>query len=469
VIEKFRFPSFKTKILRHVFIPLAITWILGTATTMMVASYFVQKAHDRSLLDDAYLISSRVLEIDEYNERKIKLNLTSQDLSTVLFDPVESIYFAIYDPDGKWVAGHGGLTLQLKAAEKKPAFTEYNYQGKSLRSITLHHQTDPDFYVVMAQTTTGRDSMLENLLYISILPQIFILLLLLLWLRKMIRDDLQPLSDLEDNMRHRDSNNLNPLNLDAKVSDIQKLCNSFNSLMSRIQEQVKAQREFSGNIAHEMRTPLAGIRALAEYGVKNQSPEVMKDQLVAILGTQDKASRLIDQLIALALADEARNSVVLETIALDEVARDTLIRFLPRADAMGIDLGGMGLDAPCNIKAHRPLLEGILNNLIDNAMRHGCDFSNQKPNITVAIVKTIYANEPIQLRVIDEGSGLSNEQKQQALARWSKGKKTAESSNGSGLGLSIVSEYARLMNAQFSLEDNPQSKGLMACVRFLPA
>ena len=105
-------PSLASRVLRHVMLPLALTWLAGTVVALGVAHFFTQKAFDRSLQDDAYLLATHV----KLDGARLALDLTSREVGTVLFDPVETTVFAITGADGMLLAGHAGLPLPPAAA-----------------------------------------------------------------------------------------------------------------------------------------------------------------------------------------------------------------------------------------------------------------------------------------------------------------------------------------------------------------
>jgi two-component system, OmpR family, sensor histidine kinase TctE len=237
---------------------------------------------------------------------------------------------------------------------------------------------------------------------------------------------------------------------------------AVNALLTRIAQSVQAQREFSGNVAHELRTPLAGIRALADYGLRHTDPQVWREQLQGIAHSQERASHLVDQLLALALADEAQQSLVREPVALDVLVGEAVLRFLPRADAAGVDLGARGVEQPVQVMGGAALIEGVLNNLLDNALRYGRAPEGES-HITVAVHE---APQAVVLSVSDNGPGVSAAQMQQLTKRWVQGSAGEALKEGSGLGLAIVSEYARLLGAQVSMQGEAPS-GLRVSLTFL--
>ena len=440
-------PSLRNRLLRHVLVPLAITWLLGSALVVAIASYFAQQAFDRALLDDAYLVASHVRKSGD-GSTNLDLSLSAQEIRTVLFDQSESLYFAVLNADGSLLAGHVGLRPAQLDANLKPRFSSVDYQGHVLRSVTIHRSQPGDFYVVMAQTTTSRDHLLQRLLTFSIVPQLLLLLLLAAWLKRAIEDDLVPLAQLESAVGQRDARDLTPVTVSATTRDVQRLGQAVNDLLARIAASVQAQREFSGNVAHELRTPLAGIRALTDYGLRQSDPQVWREQLVGIGQSQARASHLVDQLLALALADEAHHTLEQKPVALDALVSDAVLRFLPRADAAGVDLGARGVEQPVWVFANVALVEGILNNLIDNALRYG-RAPEGEAHITVSVVD---APQVVVLSVIDNGPGVTPEQLQKLTQRWVQGSAGEALKEGSGLGLAIVSAYVRLLGAKVCMQ-----------------
>jgi two-component system sensor histidine kinase TctE len=440
-------PSLRNRLLRHVLVPLAITWLLGSALVVAIASYFAQQAFDRALLDDAYLVASHVRKSGD-GSTNLDLTLSAQEIRTVLFDQSESLYFAVLNADGSLLAGHVGLRPAQLDANLKPRFSSVDYQGHVLRSVTIHRSQPGDFYVFMAQTTTSRDHLLQRLLTFSIVPQLLLLLLLAAWLKRAIEDDLVPLAQLESAVGQRDARDLTPVTVSATTRDVQRLGQAVNDLLARIAASVQAQREFSGNVAHELRTPLAGIRALTDYGLRQSDPQVWREQLVGIGQSQARASHLVDQLLALALADEAHHTLEQKPVALDVLVSEAVLRFLPRADAAGVDLGARGVEQPVWVIANGALVEGILNNLIDNALRYG-RAPEGEAHITVSVVD---APQVVVLSVIDNGPGVTPEQLQKLTQRWVQGSAGEALKEGSGLGLAIVSAYVRLLGAKVSMQ-----------------
>lgn len=451
--------SLRTRLLRHVMIPLALTWLAGTAGALAVAHYFTARAFDRSLLDDAFMLASNVREQDG----QLQLQLTQREIDAVLFDQAEAIQFAVYDGLGRLVAGQSGLHALLLDDELSYQFHDLQVGGRTARAVTLRRDAPLPFFVVMTQTTRSRAALLQSVLLYSTVPQLLLLAGLALWLRSAIGRDTEPLAALEQTVNQRDEHDLAPIHVAARTRDVQQLGDSINSLLARLERSLRAQREFAGNVAHELRTPLAGIRALAEYGLKQKDPEAWREQLQRIAASQTRASRTVDQLLALALAEEARVGLALEPVALDELVRDAVLRFLGRADAAGVDLGALDADRSVSVMANITLVEGMLNNLIDNALRYGRPANGVEPAITIALETG--AGGEVVLSVSDNGPGLPPDQRAGLLARRAQGDAGQALGEGAGLGLAIVAQYAQLLHARLGLDEAPGG-GLRVSVSF---
>ncbi len=442
-------PSLRARLLRHVLVPLALTWFAGTAISVLVANGFTQRAFDRALLDDAYAIAANV----RLKGGALDLALTSRELKSVLFDQVETVYFAVVLPDGSVLSGNASLPAPPPREGEAYRFSDINFRGRALRAVRVQVSEPQVFEVITAQTVHARSAMLRSVLLYSVVSQLVLLGALAWWLRRAIQADLQPLAAFQAALAERDARGLEPVALQASTRDLQRLEGAVNGLLARVAESVRAQREFAGNVAHELRTPLAGIRALAAYGLSHKDPAVWHEQLAGVAASEARASHLVDQLLALALADEMRGAVPREPVALDELAREAVLRFLPRADAAGVDLGARGLEHPVVVQGQALLIEGVLSNLIDNALRYGRPLApDAAPRITVQIARQ---GDAVLLEVLDNGPGVDGGLRADLLRRWAQGREGERLGAGAGLGLAIVARHAELLGARLSLDAAP--------------
>lgn len=446
-----RAPTLTRRVLRNVLWPLALTWLLGTAIATGVANFLTDQAFDRAMLDDAHAVSANM----QSGERGPELLLSPREVTTVLFDQVEEVHFAVLRPDGSVIAGEADLKAPTPEGGMRFRFSNIAYRGKSLRVVVLTQETPGAFSVVIAQTTRERSALIERLLFYALTPQLLLLMLLAVWIWRGVRSDLRPLGALQHALDRRDADDLAPVAVVRTSREVERLGDAVNSLFERLGRSVAAQREFTGNVAHELRTPLAGIRALADYGLGQNDPAVWREQLKRVAMSEARASHLVDQLLALALADEAHAVQQRAPVRLAEVVEQTVLRHLARADARGVDLGARGIDdgTGATVQANVALIEGILDNLIDNAFRYG------GRTITVDLAGTV-------LSVVDDGPGIPPEAQRALLQRWAQGNAGLQLGQGAGLGLSIVARYAQLLGATFTLQNDMATGGLRASIAF---
>jgi two-component system sensor histidine kinase TctE len=367
------------------------------------------------------------------------------------------------------------------APQFAPRWRNGAYLGQDVRIVSLSRQLPAPHTVLVAQTTASRTAMLRRLLGFSLLPQLLLLALLAWWLRRQVEQDLKPLSHLQKAVERRDTSDLShvpaALTQDATSSNIEHLGLAINSLFDRLQLGIAAQREFSGNVAHELRTPLASIRLQAEQVLTQSTESATQSAIRKLLQSADQASHLIDQLLALAFANEMKSNVPLTLLDLTEVAHKVVLRHVPRAEANErrgvVDFGAEGLDSPVYVMGHRTLMEAVLDNLIDNAFRYGLSQEAGGSKITVAVT----VDQPsgcVYLQVIDQGKGLTAQEVTRLTQRWTQAERAADFAHtampdvgqGVGLGLAIVARYSELLQAPLSLLANPHGMGLCAQLKF---
>ena len=470
--------TLRQRLLQHVLTPLFLVWCIGTAVTVSIAYNFTLQAFDRALLDDAYALSAHV----RLQNGEPTLELSSRELASVLFDQSERVYFAVQRTDGTLLAGHAGLfdaardrtvaDAAIKVNEAAATFTlsDRAHQGLAVRAVTLPATVTKPWTIVVAQTTGSRTRLIERLLLWAVVPQAILLVALAAWLLRAIGHDLEPLNRLRLALQQRGTSDLSAIPTSGDTRDVAQLTEATNALMQRVDLGIQGQREFTGNVAHELRNPLAGIRALAEYGLRQNDPTVLREQLNAIAKSETRASHLIDQLLALALADEAREQLALVPVSINEIVEDSVADLLSRSGDMHVELSVSGLDQPVTALGNATLLKGCIANFLDNAVAYGKPGHPGKPgtpsngqslHIAIRVAPSAETGQ-ILLSVADNGPGLTQEQAARLQQRWARGQGSERLQGGAGLGLAIVARYAELLGAVFTLSTDGDSGGLCA-------
>lgn len=222
--------------------------------------------------------------------------------------------------------------------------------------------------------------------------------------------------------------------LDA-LCQMQALRDAAEEARRALERAIEQQKRFTANAAHELRTPLAVLRAR----IDGQPPSPERDALQCDV---DRMARLVEQLLAVARL-EARQVTLSDGVDLVAVARDTVARLFPLALSNGQELALMAPDRPVTVRGDAFALEDALRNLIDNALRHGP--SGETVEVTVS-------TDPPALEVADRGPGVPAAVRPHLFEPFGRG---ADSKGGAGLGLAIVAETAAIHDAAVTVADRP--------------
>jgi two-component system sensor histidine kinase QseC len=288
-----------------------------------------------------------------------------------------------------------------------------------------------DVRVFVAERIDARERIVRTALWGTLWPLALALPLLALLAWWAIRHGLAPLRALGRQLAARAPNALDPLERRDATPELAPLIEALNGLFARIEAMVQAERRFTADAAHELRTPIAAIRAQAQVALTESAEAPRRHALAATIEGCDRATRLVEQLLTLSRL-EAGAAVAMQSVDLAALARQVVGELAPRALSKEQDLG---LDAAtaCVVSGDPTLLAVLLRNLIDNALR----YSPRGARVDVAL----QANAGrVTLTVEDSGPGLDAGQADRLGQRFQRGLGHHES--GSGLGWSIVQRIA---------------------------
>jgi signal transduction histidine kinase len=255
----------------------------------------------------------------------------------------------------------------------------------------------------------------------------------------------------------RDPANLAPLDVGSPPREVAPLVASLNSLFERVQASMEHERRFTADAAHELRTPIAALRAQAEVALAADDEAQRRHALGGVIEGCDRAAHLIGQLLTLARLDPARAGSPDETADLAAVAREVAAMHAQAALERGLELS---VEAPGSaiVAAEPALLQILLRNVVDNAVRYAAGVGRE---IRIEVVD---GGHPV-CRIVDDGPGIPSEERGRLGERFHRGPGVSE--EGSGLGLSIVQRIADLCGATVTFETAPGGRGLCVTVHFL--
>ena len=309
---------------------------------------------------------------------------------------------------------------------------------------------------VMTHKIKLEDWLLRDIFWFVLLSQIVLVSLFTWVLISGVRSGLSSVTQLSQELRQRSIDDLQPLEVSGLPTEIAPVATHVNDLLLRLNESVQAQRRFIGHAAHQFRTPLTGLKLESELMLARPLPDDVRLRAERIKSVTDRLIRLGQQLLVLARADlSARPQDSFRRIDLAEWARITGAEWLPAAKAKQIELLLVAPDEPVWVDADPLLLEELLGNLIDNALRYGCGAQ--------CIRLHIGANPP-SLSVEDDGPGIDMSDGERIFEAFYRSPKAG--AGGSGLGLAIVREIARSHGAWWNLSTRPQFSGTRISIVF---
>jgi len=280
---------------------------------------------------------------------------------------------------------------------------------------------------------------------------------LLVWLA-LVRG-IAPLNELQQRIRRRDSSDLSPIDEREAPEEVSPLVRAINDLLARLDQSIGAQKHFLADAAHQLKTPLAGLRTQAELAQREidagqHEPQALKKSLQQIAHSSQSAAHMVNQLLAMARAENQAQEAQRQNVNLARLAIETVRDFVPRALEKRIDLGYEGPEAGrgalndkgATVSGNPLLLRELIRNLVDNALQ----YTPAGGTVTARIVDDPFG-QVVVLQVEDSGPGIPVAEREKVFRPFYRTLGTDV--DGSGLGLAIVREIAVQHGAHIQLED----------------
>lgn len=416
-------------------------------------------AYDRTLLASARTIAAGLFEQDG----KLNLDVPYVALDTFAYDSAGRIYYQVNGIDQKLISGYENLPAPPPGTPRTdtyPALAKFydgSYRGQDVRVVSLLTAvSEPSMNgmaeIRVAETDEARVSMAQDLMTDTLL-RLGMLgggALLLVWVT--VSGALRPLERLRRAVEARRSDDLRPLPREEVQHELLPLVASIDHFTERLRVQFERQSQFIADAAHELRTPLAALKARAELGLRTADPSELRVALEDNRQGIDRLTHLANQLLSLARIENGAQAIAeggAQAVDLSQVARELGMAMAPLAHASGIALA-LEADEPVQVVGEPTLLSELLSNLVDNALAH-------TPAGGTVVIRVLATGV---LEVEDDGPGIPETARARVFERFYRG-----SQQGTGLGLAIVGEICRAHRASISLHDGAQG-GLKVRVTF---
>ncbi|STZ50358.1 ATP-binding protein [Neisseria dentiae] len=356
--------------------------------------------------------------------------------------------FAVWDKDGtRLIADRHGKDIPFQTAS---GFSNSGpvWQSGSWRYLYLHDKVD-GHTVAVSQRLKERFSTLISALWAQFAVSLLALPALFFLIHYGIRRGLEPLDKLSAELRTRDADSLHAVSEDVPVEAL-PMVQSLNGLLTRVSAAIGRERRFTSDAAHELRSPLAALKVQAEvFSLSNEREQPY--HLAKMHESIARAQRLTEQLLVLSRIDPLSEVPDAEPVNWQQIAHQALKSANLQAREKRVRLQ---LNSPCGIENVLPLrgnavlLELMLRNLLDNAVR----YSPENSRVSLTLNRD-------GICMCDEGPGIAPEHMMRICERFYR--PAGQTQQGSGLGLSIVESIAALHGLRLDLQNRPEG-GLCA-------
>lgn len=436
-----RGPSIRRRLLWLLLAALALGWGAAAAVT------YVDAHHEVDALLDAHLRQSARLLVAQAGHDLEELDLDDDEIDAYGTD----VAFQVRTASGRVLLRSANAPREA-LSRKSHGFGVTRAGGRHWRVYSAsddHGET----VVHVAEDDAARERIARRIALGALAPILVALPLLGLLVWWIVGRSLRPLARLGDEIARRGADDLAPVAVGPVPSELAPLVQRLDGLLLRIRDSLDAERRFTSHAAHELRTPVAALRAQAEVASTTQDPGVRARALAHCIEGCDRTARLVSQLLLLTRADELAALPDARRCDLADVAQTVLAQAAPEAVEAGTSVS---LDAPaaCPVQGDPALLEILVRNLVDNAVRHGGGevrvSLRAEPEASVLVVE-------------DDGPGVPAEALAQLGRRFYRAPEARGA--GSGLGLSIVARIAELHHAAVRFENRPHGRGFRVSVR----
>ncbi len=446
------------EILDWMLTPLLLLWPVSLVLTWLVAQGIAGKPFDRALEYNVGALAQLVTV--NHNKAQFVLPLPARELLRA--DDADTVYYQVLGSNGEYLSGEKNLPLPPEEEKLSPGevrMRDDEFRGVSIKVaytwVKLELPNSKPALVQVAETMDKRSVLATEIVKGVMLPQFVILPLavLLVWLA--LVQAIKPLNHLEERIRARSPDDLSPLDAQAVPLEVAPLVSSVNDLLMRLKDSIATQKRFLADAAHQLKTPLAGLRMQADLAQREgANAEDLKQSLRQIGRSSIRATHTVNQLLALARAESSGTAMSQQPCDLVRLTMDVIRDCVPRAMDKHIDVGYEGAEPgseDVTLMGNPTLLKEMVRNLMDNAINYTPSNADKPGMITARILKDPFS-KVLVLQVEDSGPGIPAAERELVFQPFYRVLGTE--ADGSGLGLPIVLEIARQHHASITLEDS---------------
>ena len=411
------------------------------------------RSYDHLLVSSALSIADSVALVD--GQWQVDLPYAALDLLSMAEE--DRVFYRIADSRGALITGYPDLPASPQLADGRPQLFDAAYSGETVRFVVVARSfaaasAQGEVQVQVGQTRRAREALAQEMVNRALLAIGVLSALALALVAFGVHRAFRPLVRVERELSRREPSDLKPL--DARVPrEMDQMVGALNHFMERLSSSNETLRAFMADAAHQMRTPLAALRAQAQLALDEDDPQEMRRSLQAIERNATHMSRLLNQLLSDASVIHRSHLRSFATVDLADVVHQALHEALPQAGpAPRVQLAMT--NAAVSVNGDALLLREAIKNLIDNAVKYGGAGVLQ-------IALTVEAADAV-LTIADHGPGIAAVDAERVFERFGRGEHAP--AGGAGLGLAIVKRVIDSHGGRIDLANRPEG-GLVATLR----
>jgi two-component system sensor histidine kinase TctE len=432
--------SIRLRLLKWLVGPVVIINLAGASLTYLLAWAPAQVAFDQGLADAAAALAARA-------------GAGAAPPQAHAGETADGAWYVVRDAGGRVLAG--APDFPPLAAPGGQA-VDATMRGEPVRMVVRRLGTGANAPAIGVARSVRplRQARSATLRSLALIEGVFTLALVgLVWLS--VTNGLLPLARMRADLAGRDGDDLAPVAADGVPYELAPVVGAFNELLDKVQSGARARHDFLADMAHQLRTPLAGIKLQLEWLAARHADLETAASIGLMRLANERMIRQTNQLLALARATPgAAAKMRLERLDLARLVQDSVQYFVVEADKKGLDIGFDLAQAP--VAGDAFLLRDLVDNLVDNAIR----YTPAGGSVTVRCARE---GGDALLMVEDSGPGIPFEKRSLVFNRFVR---LDDKAPGSGLGLAVVRDIALAHRAAIELGDMPGGPGIRFTVRF---
>jgi two-component system, OmpR family, sensor histidine kinase TctE len=445
--------------LRHdLLVRLMLPLLAIVAVTGVAATYYMQRktdqVYDQWLLDAASSLAAEV----RFDGARATLELPPAARAMLSYDIVDQVLFqvqqggthvggdAVLPASGRWLAHYDQGDTYDAATGAQPV---------RVAAVTVNGPAGAaPVQVRVAETLHKRKRMRSDVL-VMLIPLALLLLAAAVTISYAVQRTLRPLGDLAARWSKHSHASLDLIDTSGVPRELLPFASALNELLTRLKSMLDRERQFSANVAHQLRTPLAGLMLGLSRAEESTHEVAARSTIAELKLITQRLNRLVQQLLALGrIGPDGSHTIEFVPTDLVLLVQEVGGGFGELAARHDVALELDVPDTPLVTRVHPDLVIEAVSNLLDNALRH----TPRGGTVSVA-----FGSQPPAIIVSDSGPGIPMEERERMLTRFARGSSGMD--QGSGLGLAIVREIARLHGGQVLLRTAPQG-GLQVVLQF---